>query len=170
MLALLALAGCEDETISLDIDAACQPGECQVAADYGELGDVGGTADAIADTLLFAGIVDDECGARRVDLSIKLINGRGVFAGGIAPGTYTIAGAEREASTCGACVRLEVSAMCYFASGGTLVLTSTEVDLAGQLTGASFRPISCVTDEPLTTDCASQIDSMSFSETIGGEG
>jgi len=170
MLALLALAGCGDERISLDVDAACQVGACQVVADYGELGDVGGTADAIADTLLFAGIVDDECGERRVSFSIKLINGRGVFAGGIAPGTYSIAGAERAPETCGACIRLEVSAMCYFASAGTLVLTSTENDLAGRLTGTSFRPISCATDQPIAVDCASRIDSMSFSETIGGEG
>jgi hypothetical protein len=167
---LLALAGCGDETIALDVDAACQPGACRVADDYGELGDVGGTADELADQLLFAGLVDDECGERVVHLSIKLINGRGVFAGGIAPGTYTIAGAERDPATCGACVRLEVSAMCYVARGGTLVLTSTEVDLAGSLTGASFQPVSCVTDEPLITGCASSIDSMSFSETIGGEG
>jgi hypothetical protein len=170
MLALLALAGCEDETISLDIDAACQPGACQVAADYGELGALSGTADAFADQLVWAGMVDDECGAHRVHLSIKLINGRGVFAGGIAPGTYAISGAERDAETCGACVRLEVSAMCYFASAGTLVLSSTEVDLVGRLTDARFRPISCATDQPITIDCASSIDSMSFSETIGGEG
>ncbi len=167
---LLALAGCGDETISLDVDAACQPGACRVADDYGELGDVSGTADAIADQLLFAGLVDDECGERVVHLSIKLINGRGVFADGIAPGSYVISGAERDPATCGACVRLEVSAMCYFASAGTLVLSSTEVDLAGTLTGARFQPISCVTDEPLTTGCASSIDAMSFSETIGGEG
>jgi hypothetical protein len=170
MVALLALAGCEDETISLDIDAACQPGACQVDADYGELGALSGTADAIADQLVWAGMVDDECGARRVHLQIKLINGRGAFAAGIVPGTYGITGEELAPGTCGACIRLEVSAMCYFASGGTLSLTSTEVDLAGQLTGASFRPVSCVTDAPLTTDCESAIDSMSFRETIGGEG
>src|SRR4029078_5208106 len=56
---LLALAGCGEETISLDVDAACQPGACRVADDYGELGDVGGTADELADQLLFAGLVDD---------------------------------------------------------------------------------------------------------------
>lgn len=170
MLVLLALAGCGDERISLDVDAACEPSACQVAADYGELGAVSGTADAVADTLLWAGLVDDDCGARRVQMSIRLINERGVFAAGIAPGTYTIDAAELDAATCGACIRLEVSGMCYFASGGTLVLTSTEVDLVGHLEDASFRPVSCVTDEPITTDCASQIDSLSFSETIGGEG
>lgn len=172
---LLALAvgaaGCEDELIALDRDAACALTECRVEPDYGDLGGVGGAAEEIQESLVWFGTIVDECGERVVELSIELVDGRGVFAGGLATGTYRLEGDELDPDTCGACVRLIVDdGRCYFATGGTLELTSTEIDLVGTLAGATFGPVDCLTDEAIAGDCASRIGSMSFNETIGGEG
>ena len=173
MLALLAVSGggCDDERIALDIDASCAPSECRVASEYGDLGGVGGMAEQIQDSLVWFGKMEDECGERLVELSIELASGRGVFAGGLATGRYPLTGDELDADTCGACVRLIVDdGKCYFATGGTLVLTTTEIDLVGSLEDATFAPVNCLTDDPIPGDCTSRIDSMSFNETIGGEG
>jgi hypothetical protein len=164
MLALLVLAGCGDERASHG-DA------CQVRGEYGELGGVRGIVNSSGGELVWAAMVDDDSGVDVVRLSIQLVGGRGVFAGGLAPGRYSIAGAELDPRTCGACIRLRVVGVeCYFARAGTLDLGSTEVELTGQLTGAAFAPVDCATDQPIAGDCDSRIDSVSFSETIGGGG
>ncbi|HEU5057657.1 MAG TPA: hypothetical protein VFU21_14080 [Kofleriaceae bacterium] len=171
LLALGAAPACEDERIALDRDAACTMTECRVAVDYGELGGVGGAAEEIQESLVWFGRIADECGDRVVELSIELVDGRGVFAGGLATGSYPLAGAELDPDTCGACVRLIVDdGKCYFATGGTLELVSTEIDLVGTLEDARFAPVDCLTDEAIPGDCTSRIGSMSFNETIGGEG
>ena len=171
MAVALSGPGCDDERIALDKDAACTATECRVQADHGDLGGVGGAAEEIQDSLVWFGTVEDECGLRVVELSIELVDGRGAFAGGLAPGTYSIEGVELDPDACGACVRLIVDdGRCYFATGGSLELTSTEIDLSGSLTDATFGPVDCLTDEVIARDCASRIGSMSFNETIGGEG
>ena len=170
MLAALC-AGCGQERIALDRDAACAPTECRVADDYGELGGIGGAAEEIQDSLVWFGKVVDECGERTVELSIELVDGRGVFAGGLSTGSFAIAGDELDPDTCGACVRLIVDdGKCYFATAGALELTSTEIDLVGSLTGAAFAPVDCLTEEAIGGECTSRIGSVSFNETIGGEG
>ena len=164
-------AGCDDERIALDRDAACTATECRVEVDYGALGGVGGAAEEIQDSLVWFGRIEDECGERVVELSIELVDGRGVFTGGLESGSYQLTGAELDPDTCGACVRLIVDdGKCYFATGGMLELTSTEIDLVGDLEGASFAPVDCLTDERIPGDCTSRIGSISFNETIGGEG
>ncbi len=171
LLALGAAAACDDERIALDRDAACAATECRVAVDYGDIGGVGGAAEDIQESLVWFGMIPDECGERVVELSIELVDGRGVFAGGLATGSYDIAGDELDPDTCGVCARLIVDdGKCFFATAGTLELTSTEIDLVGRLIGAAFGPVDCLTDQVIPGACTSRIGSMSFNETIGGEG
>jgi hypothetical protein len=169
-LALAAAAGCGEEEIALDTDAACQPSACRVKADYGSLGKVAGSAQEGAQSLLWSGDIDDECGAPHVDLAITLEEGRGVFTGGVATGSYQLVGAELDPATCGACVRLTVDeATCYFATAGTLEVSSVMVDLAGSLAGAAFARVDCATGAPTSSSCRAVIADMSFSDPIGGE-
>jgi hypothetical protein len=170
LLALLAPAACDDERIALDTDAACEVTDCRVAADYGEIGAVSGAAQEIQDALVWFGRIGDECGARVVELSIELVEGRGSFLVGVGPGTYPLTGEELDPDTCGVCVRLIVDdGRCYFAAAGTVVLTSTEIDLAGTLTDAAFAPVDCIDGDPIAGECASEIGAMSFNERIGDE-
>jgi hypothetical protein len=171
LLALGAAGGCGEERVALDRDAACAASECRVPVDYGELGGVGGAAEEIQQSLVWFGVIEDECGERVVELSIELVNGRGAFAGGLTTGTVALAGDELDPDSCGACVRLIVDdGKCYFATAGTLELTAIEIDLVGRLSGAGFGPLDCLTDQAIAGTCASLIGSMSFNETIGGEG
>lgn len=166
-LLVLALAGCGEERIALDGDAACQASACRVKADYGELGRREGAAQQIQDRLVWFGQVGDECGAPVVELSIALIDGRGAFAGGLATGRVALAGAELAPDTCGACVRLIVDdGRCYFAAGGELVLTSVDVILAGTLSEVPFTPVDCISGAALAAECTTEVAAMSFSETI----
>jgi hypothetical protein len=156
VLPILFVLGCGREEVPLDIDAACQRTECRVVASFGQLGGVGGSAAEIQTSLVWFGRLTDECGERVVELSIELVAGRGVFAGGLETG-----------ATCGACVQLVVDdGRCYFATSGRLVLTSVEVDMAGTLSDAGFRPIDCLTLAAQGSSCATAIDSISFNEPI----
>lgn len=169
-LALAAATGCGDEQVALDTDAACQRTACRVQDDYGSLGKLAGSAREGAASLVWSGGLDDECGAPGVDLSITLADGRGVFTGGVATGTYQLAGDELDPASCGACVRLVVDeATCYFATAGTLEVSSVTVDLAGSLQGAAFARVDCATGAPEASSCRAALAAMSFSDPIGGE-
>jgi hypothetical protein len=167
VLPILFVLGCGREEVPLDIDAACQRTECRVVASFGQLGGVGGSAAEIQTSLVWFGRLTDECGERVVELSIELVAGRGVFAGGLETGVFAIEGDELDPATCGACVQLVVDdGRCYFATSGRLVLTSVEVDMAGTLSDAGFRPIDCLTLAAQGSSCATAIDSISFNEPI----
>jgi hypothetical protein len=66
---------------------------------------------------------------------------RGVFSGGVVPGTYALEGPD-------------------------LVLISTETDLTGSLAEASFASIDCTTEVSLGDGCATAIDSIAFDDHI----
>jgi hypothetical protein len=117
-------------------------------------------------------------------LEIDLYSGYGAFAAGtglVATGTYTLGtGGEMMFSTCGVCVIVDTDISStgvvtdfYFATGGTLTLTSVgTTSLAGSLANATFQHVMPTTDssgdpEPGDTaagdGCTSAITAASFS-------
>src|SRR6188768_4147842 len=72
------------------------PPNCLVMANYGDLGTKMGTT-SLGPT---AAIVLD-ANPPRDSFFLKLVAGKGVFAGGLANGTYTLAGAELMQGNCG---------------------------------------------------------------------
>lgn|GEM_PF-4651461 len=73
-------------------------------------------------------------------LQIGLFNTFGVFANGISPGTYTIAGAALDLGTCGLCLLIATDAASdgtptdySFATGGTVKIDTVTPALTGKL-------------------------------------
>ncbi|HEY4057980.1 MAG TPA: hypothetical protein VGM39_15300 [Kofleriaceae bacterium] len=99
---------------------------------------------------------------------LVLIDTRGVFAGGTAPGSYTISGAETKYATCGACVEIFANvdasnnfAAFYLAQSGTLTITSVTPRLTGTLSNADLIHLN--DDDTVNTDsCATHIDTLAF--------
>lgn len=137
---------------------------CLVPAAYGALGAKTGTTAQGPTTLT---VVLDP-GPPRDSFFLKLNAGKGVFAGGLANGTYAIAGAELSQATCGMCVNLiaDIVAMqgpskFYFATAGSVTLTSTSPPV-GTLSNVTLREVD-VSGNPTGSSCMAVIDSMSFS-------
>ena len=106
----------------------------------------------------------------------------GVFADGLAPGTYEIAGGETDFYACGACALViadfDFAQMTFqqqlMASGGTLQLdqvsTTAGEMVSGTLTNAAFREVSLDDSTQTQTNvpggCTTAIDSVSFSAQV----
>ena len=135
---------------------------CLVAASYGDAGVKTGTTSLGPTT---ATIVMDP-GPPRDSFFIKLVAGKGVFAGGLANGTYTLAGAELMQGNCGLCVNLLADigntgpSKFYFATAGTVTLTSTSPP-AGSLANVMLRETDA-NGNPMGT-CTTAISAMQFS-------
>jgi len=109
-------------------------------------------------------------GPPRDSFFLKLNTGKGVFAGGLATGTFPISGAELSQATCGMCVNIiaDIVAMqgpskFYFATGGSVTLTS-HTPPAGTLTNVTFHEVTANGD-PINSGCVSMIGAMQFSGT-----
>jgi hypothetical protein len=171
LLAALAAPGCATETVPLDPADACVDAGCVVRRSYGELGRrsapmTGGTAERPLGWKLS---LPEECGeGERVELQIELHDGRGVFSGQLRTGTYALVGDELDRRSCGACVELIADQgtsrqACYFATGGTLALTTvSETELAGTLASVRFAEVACDQFRLLGEACTSWIDSLEF--------
>jgi hypothetical protein len=115
-------------------------------------------------------------------VSIQLWPGLGAFAGGLAPGTYPIAGVETDFYSCGACAMVVADfdlvnntfEQQLMASSGTLqidmVSTTVGQMVTGSLTNARFREVTLNDQTQTQTDvaagCTTEIDSVSFAATI----
>lgn len=147
---------------------ACAGTECLVSADYEDLGDVSSIATRVDPDsyLIWHANLSGECGAGNVLLWADLIAGKGALSEGIAPGTYDLLDADFDRETCGACIRMvggdDPDARCYFASGGTLVLTEVDARLGGRLEDVSFHEIRCDDFTPRESDCSSRIGAVVF--------
>src|SRR5687767_15461588 len=82
------------------IDAPYDTARCLIAGHYGALGTKSGMPTLGPTTL---SVVLDG-GPPRDTFFIKLTTGKGVFAGGLANGTYPLAGADLDFTNCGLCV------------------------------------------------------------------
>ena len=85
-------------------------------------------------------------------IQVELYAGFTAFANGIMPKTVQLTGDELNYKTCGACVRIfaDASQMAsgaqYFATGGTLELTSTQGNLTGTLTNVTLTKVTIAQD------------------------
>lgn len=167
---LLALAACSDSSSPMITpDAAAQAdsdtgADCLVDSDYGDVGSLTGTAGmgGISATL--------DPGPPRDSFFVKLVDGKGVFADGIAPGTYTIAGADASYTDCGLCVHIIADIVSgqgpskfYFADSGTVTLTSTAAPIAGMAQNLHLRTVDINSGMFVDDGCEATIGSVMFS-------
>jgi hypothetical protein len=135
---------------------------CLVPATYGDAGTKTGTTTLGPTT---ATIVLDATPPRD-SFFLKLVAGKGVFTGGLANGTYTIAGADLMQGNCGLCVNILADigntgpSKFFFATSGTVTLTATSPP-AGSLTNVMLRETDA-NGVPQGT-CMTAISAMQFS-------
>lgn len=136
---------------------------CLIAGNYGDLGAKTGTTTMGPSTLT---IVLDP-GPPRDSFFLKLTSGRGVFAGGLATGTFPITGSEASSSTCGVCVNLIADIVTgqgpskfYFATAGSVTLTS-HTPPVGTLSNVQLVEVSAG-GLPVNSGCTGSISAMSF--------
>ena len=160
---VLAACGGGGEDTPVDAPSIDSNPTCLIDGDYGALGAKTGTTSQGPATLT---VVLDP-GPPRDSFFLKLEAGRGVFASGLANGTYPLAGAELSSSTCGVCVNIiaDIVAMqgpskFYFATGGTVTLTNTNPP-TGTLANVTFQEVT-VSGTPVMSGCTSTIGSMQF--------
>ncbi len=154
------------------IDSTPQPdadpsATCLVKPAYGALGAVTGTAGSAGGGTTIT-VVLDPGPPGKDDLFIKLVPGKGVFAGGVAPGTYPIAGADANYTTCGLCTNIIADIIpasgpskFYFASAGSITLTTVTAPITGTVSNLAFTEIN-IGDGTTIPDCKATIASASF--------
>jgi len=137
---------------------------CLISGNYADLGAKSGTTSQGPTTMT---IVLDP-GPPRDSFFLKLTTGKGVFAGGLATGTFPITGAELSTTTCGLCVNIIADIVTmqgptkfYFATAGSVTLTS-HTPPVGTLTNVTFQEVT-VSGAPVNSGCTSMISAMQFS-------
>lgn len=145
------------------VDAPYDTARCLIQGHYGDLGTKSGHTMMGAETLTIT--LDD--GPPRDTFFLKLNTGKGAFAAGLATGTFPLMGADLDAPNCGLCINLiaDIVAMqgptkFYFASGGTVTLTSTAPP-AGSLTDVTFVETTSA-GQLVPGGCTGSITSMTF--------
>ncbi len=157
--------------VFVEPDACITTAVCNPLPSYADLGFVDGGAGEGKGPLGWSGSVPSPCGVEFVGVYVTLVNGQGVFSGGVETGTFLLQGSELAFATCGACVslwtRADMDALpeCYFATGGTLVLGSVEGRMTGSLEDVSFEQVDCSSQAPTGT-CASALEGLAFDEPI----
>ncbi len=106
--------------------------------------------------------------------ALELYAGSGALGDGVAPGTYTISGADANYGTCGVCPRIFVDVDAagndmgvYVATGGTVTVTSVTPNFAGSVSNLVFVHSEIDPDTfestPHADGCTASITSASFS-------
>ncbi|MBA3457813.1 MAG: hypothetical protein H0T42_32320 [Deltaproteobacteria bacterium] len=166
-LAASLLAACSDDPDQQLVDASTtdapyDTARCLITGHYGALGAKTGMPTLGPTTL---SVVLD-AGPPRDTFFLKLTTGNGVFAGGLANGTYPLAGADLDFNSCGLCVNIiaDIGAMgptkFYFADAGSVTLTSTQPP-AGSLANVTFKEVTSG-GAPVAGGCVASIASLTF--------
>ncbi len=109
------------------------------------------------------------------ELEIQLWAGYGALAGGFANGTYPIAGDELQFATCGVCVFINSQrsdAMTYvddyFATGGSVTLSSVAGNLTGTFNGLTFEHVTVAQGmtTPVGDGCVTTVAAGTFTAPI----
>lgn len=171
-LVLLALAACGGDDVMMMpvIDAAPQvdssTANCLVMSDYGALGSTTGTYGSTGGV---TATITLDAGPPRDTFFVKLVSGKGVFAGGVVPGNYTIAGAEAQYNNCGLCVLIIADIVAgagptkfYLADSGTVNLTSTSNPITGSAANLVLKEVDIGTGAFVANGCTSMIGSIDF--------
>ena len=166
LLSAVLLAACSDDAQQLidasTTDAPYDIARCLITGHYGALGTKSGTA-TLGPTSLSV-VLDG--GPPRDTFFIKLNTGKGVFTGGLANGTYPLAGADLEFNNCGLCVNIiaDIGMMgpqkFYFADAGTVTLTGTQPP-AGSLSNVTFKEYTSA-GAIVPGGCVASITSLTF--------
>lgn len=167
-LALACLAACSDGSSTSDAQPdAYDTARCLIAGHYGALGALTGTAGTMGGT---TATITLDAGPPRDTFFLKLVAGKGAFSGGIAPGSYAIAGADAQYLDCGLCVHIIADIVTgsgpskfYFATSGTVTMTSTSPPIAGSAETLRFVEVDIGSGQPVAGGCAATIDSIMFS-------
>lgn len=170
--ALLFVAACSSpsdpvithDSMMADADVSTH---CLIKGNYGALGAITGTAGTSqgGDTTLTFVLTNDANG--KDDLFFRLVSGKGVFAGGVAAGTYTIAGADASYPSCGLCTNVIADitssgpAKFYFAATGSVTLDTVTAPITGSASNLHFTEIEISTGMT-SSDCVADIASVSF--------
>jgi hypothetical protein len=169
LLAFAAACGGGDDSMSTPDAAAVTPdannsAQCLIKGNYGALGALTGTATMGTNTLS----ITLDPGPPRDSFFIKLTAGKGAFASGLAPGTYTIAGADASYLDCGLCVHIIADIVAgsgpskfYFADAGSVTLTSTG-PVAGSATNLHLSEVD-INSGTKIPGCEATIASVMFS-------
>lgn len=166
LLVLVPLAACGGES-SGSPDAAVMAdaydtARCLIKGDYGAAGALTGTASMMGVTATL------DAGPPRDTFYLKMVSGRGAFASGINPGTFTISGADAGYNTCGLCVHIiaDITMMgpskFYFADSGTVTLTSTTAPIAGSAMNLHLAEVDINSGQKIAGGCEATIASISF--------
>lgn len=168
---LVVASACSDSAAPIVTDAAPDAfdnARCLITGNYGALGSLTGTRGMTATATTATMTLDP--GPPRDTFFVKLEPNRGVFAGGVMPGTYTIAGADAGFSTCGLCVHIIADIVSgvgptkfYFAESGTVTLTSTTTPVSGSAQNVQLREVDINSGQFVPNGCEGMIDSVSFS-------
>ena len=172
---------------SVNCESDCGPVVCYAETSYGDatLTNQASSADAANGYIAIAGDLDANTPPDL--LYVELYEGFGIFANGIGPGTYTIAGAELNYSSCGLCVRIltEVDPSTgpnddgYLATGGSVIIDTVDLntnEIAGSASGLTFEHVTIdggtfqSTPHPDAGQCVSAITTVSFSTAMGTGG
>lgn len=109
------------------------------------------------------------------ELELQLWGGYGVFTDGFAPGKYAIAGDELQFFTCGLCAFINTDRVDddnytddYFATGGTIELTSVAGRMTGTLTNVTFEHVTIADSmtAPVGDGCESEVVAGTFDAAI----
>jgi hypothetical protein len=171
---LSGLVACGDPDPGTAADAPPQQADaydtarCLIQGDYGALGAVTGTAGTNAGATTIT-IVLDPGPPGKDDLFFKLVPGKGVFTGGVAAGTYPLAGVDTSFSDCGLCTNLiaDITATgpskFYFTDSGTVTFTSVTPPIAGSAQDLHFVEVDLNSGLAIPGGCTGTIASVSFS-------
>jgi hypothetical protein len=168
----LVLAACSDAPSST-ADAppavdAYDVARCLIKGNFGALGALTGTAATTmgAPTLT---VTLDPGPPGRDAFFIKLVTGKGVFASGLAAGSYNISGADANYNNCGLCVHIiaDIVPMVgpskfYFADIGMVTLTSTN-PIAGMAANLILSEVDINSGQKVAGGCQAMIESIAFS-------
>ena len=165
-IALVTLvAACSGDPAPASVDApgnhdADNSAACLIKGAYGALGAITGTAGNASGSTT-ATFVLDPGPPGKDDLFIKL-------AAGVTPGTHPIAGADANYTTCGLCVTIIADIVAgqgpskfYFASSGSVTLTSVTAPITGTVSNLAFTEIA-IADGSTIPGCTASIASASF--------
>lgn len=154
----------------------CAARTCTAPKSYGSLATITGTAAtddvSVPTSILFFSEINAD--ALPDALSIQLMTGKGVFAGGLKTGTFQLTGGELNYETCAACVLLNSdidyavgkTTAIYMATGGTLTLAAVSGRLMGSLSNATFEHVTLDSNTfrttPVGDGCTTAITSVAF--------
>jgi hypothetical protein len=141
---------------------------CLIKGDYGALGNQNATAgNASGNTTVV--VVLDPNPQGKDDFFLKFVAGKGVFTGGVAPGTYTIGGVDASFNNCGLCTNLIADinptsgpAKFYFATSGSVTLTTVTPPIQGSAQNLKFVEIDLASGLPIAGGCVGSIGSITF--------